>query len=127
MRIEEMTLIKITFPTRAKGQKMKEVVRSYWSLEKRPKLRAAIIRVLQNGKEEYLNDEGVFLYLIKPEFPLIPSAMERPENHNFLKVSIVVYTMARTLGVRDLEDVELAKSGETITLESEHGLSKINA
>ena len=127
MRIEEMTLIKVTFPTRGKGEKMKEIRRAYWSLEKRPQLRAAIERVLQTGKEEYLRDEGCFLYLIKPEFPLIPSAMAEPQNHNFLKVSIVCFTMARTLGVRDLPDVGSSSSGGTITLESDHGLSKVNA
>lgn len=140
MRIEEITLIKVTFPKK----KVQKALDS-WNLQRHPRLAMAIERVLRTGKEEY-HREDVFLYHVKPEFPLIPSAMDEDNAKNssrrFMKVGILVFTLARTMGVRDEpekalpQDVpfpkrdrdEMTRQDEdrlTVLLESPFGVSKV--
>jgi hypothetical protein len=126
MKIEEITLIKVTLPTK---KKMKEM--DYWNLSRKSRvaLKAAIEKCLQSGEEQILRDDGVFVYIIKPMFPLIESAMKEKGNETLLKVSISVFSQIRTLGVRAVEEevAELSNFLWTeIQAEAPQGLSRVN-
>jgi hypothetical protein len=125
MKIEEITLLKVTLPTK---KKMKEL--DYWNLSRKSRsvLKAGIEKCLASGDEQILRDDGVFVYIIRPCFPLIASAMKEPGNENFLKVYISVFTQIRTLGVRaEAEDDATGKGilWEEVQLEAAKGLSQV--
>lgn len=126
MKIDEITVIKVTLPAK---KKMKEM--DYWNLNRKSRagLKAAIEKCLQSGEEQILRDEGVFVYIIKPRFPLIDSAMKEKENADYLKVSISVFTQIRTLGVKAEEEDNAEGAAipwDEVQLESRKGLSRVN-
>jgi hypothetical protein len=126
MKIDEITLLKVTLPSK---KEMKAL--DYWNLNRknRATLKASIEKCLQSGEEQVLRDDGVFVYIIKPRFPLIDSAMKEPDNADYLKVSISVFTQIRTLGVKAEEEDSPAMKGflwHEIQAEALQGLSRVN-
>lgn len=126
MKIDEITLIKVTLPSKKERKEL-----DYWNLNriKRAALKAAIMKCLKTNKEQILRDEGVFVYIIKPRFPLIDSAMKEKENADYLKVSISVFTQIRTLGLKAEKDDAELPSGmlwTEIQAESPKGLSRVH-
>lgn len=96
MKLEEITIMKVTPPN-----KKKRASNDFWNLEKMPELREAIEFAEVSGKESYVMDwKHMSLFHVKPEFPLIPEAMQRTENSTLLKVSITAFHPAFHLGVR---------------------------
>jgi hypothetical protein len=123
MKIEELTTIKVTPPTSKKRDKM-----NYWNLASRKKLKLAIQKCLDTGEQQlYFGDMDLFV--IKPRFPLIESAMQKPENVDLLKVSVIVYHLAFHLAVRsgDIEIDPITNFGgeEEITVECAQGISQL--
>ncbi len=126
MKIDEITLIKVTLPSKKEIKKL-----DYWNLARKSRaaLRASIEKCLATGEEQILRDDVVFVYIIKPQFPLIESAMKEKRNENLLKVSISVFSQIRTLGVRTEEEdmPELSNFLWTeIQAEASQGLSRVN-
>ena len=71
MKIEEITIIKITFP------KPKARDEHIWNLETNHVLREAIEECLATGKTVRKNADGnMVMYEVQPKFPLTESAME---------------------------------------------------
>jgi hypothetical protein len=126
MKIDEITLLKVTLPSK---KEMKAL--DYWNLNRKSRaaLKSAIHKCLQSGDEQILRDDGVFVYIVKPRFPLIDSAMKEPQNADYLKVSISVFTQIRTLGVKIEEEDDPATKGflwNEIQAEAPQGLSRVN-
>ena len=98
MKIEEMVIITITPPSKRKRKEL-----NYWDLDKphHAELKAAIEKCLATGEEQLVHSRSdSIIYFVRPEFPLIESAMAKPENQSLLKVSIAVYHAAFYVGVR---------------------------
>jgi hypothetical protein len=96
VKLEEITIIKITPPSK-KQRKEHDI----WSLKKHPELASAIKLAMQTGKEQYVRSISEFtIYHIRPVYPLVPEAMDKPENKSMKKVSIGVYHAAFHLGAR---------------------------
>jgi len=62
-------------------------------------VKEAIEKCLNSG-EQFMVERYPYLFIIKPEFPLIESAMEKPENQSLLKVSVNIYDAKFSCGVR---------------------------
>ena len=76
-----------------------------YARKSRAALRASIEKCLATGEEQILRDDGVFVYIIKPQFPLIESAMKEKMNENLAETyPFRVFSQIRTLGVRTEEE-----------------------
>lgn len=96
MKIEEMTSITVKTPNQRERK-----VKDYWNLSLRPELKAAIKQCLESGEEKFLRGRcDMVMYHIRPEYPLIPEAMDKEENRSLMKVSISVFHAAFHLGIR---------------------------
>jgi hypothetical protein len=95
LKIEEIMQTTVTFGAKKKREA------GVWNLEKNESLRKAIEECLETGKEVMIHDVGEALYQIIPRYPLIDSAMQRPENAHLKKVSVKVFVPAFSLGVCD--------------------------
>jgi hypothetical protein len=94
MKIEEMMTCKVTFPKAAiRAEKA-------WNLQHNTQLAEAIERCRRTRRTVYAN-RGNVLYVVKPRFPLVKSAMADVGNKSLLKVSVSVFTLAFSLGVRE--------------------------
>lgn len=72
-----------------------------WPLNQRRELKAGIEEVLRTGVEKFVPISGGLLYHIRPEYPLIDSAMLEPGNRDFLKVHVRLYSQMYSLGVKN--------------------------
>ena len=94
MKMRELVSCKVTLATKQKDRES-----GFGNLERNTALREAIDECLKTGKEVFKAKPGGMLYHVRPDFPLIESAMEQPENRNMLQVSVVAYMTSLHLGV----------------------------
>jgi hypothetical protein len=94
MKIRELVSLRITLP-----KKQKERDGGVWNLEKNTTLRESVDECIYTGKEVFKPQPGGMLYHVRPEYPMIESAMQQPENQALMKVSIVAYMTSLHLGV----------------------------
>ena len=94
MKIVELVSCKLTLP---KQKKLRQS--GVWNLETNKTLREAIEECLASGVEVLKVKPGGMLYHVKPEYPLVESAMQKPENAGLLKVSVIAYLSSEHLGV----------------------------
>lgn len=94
-QITELMQTKVTYP-RAKKDRQAGI----WNLERNKELREAIEACLATG-ETVIREVGGALYRVKPEYPLIDSAMQNPKFKSLLKVSVAIYTLAWSVGVKE--------------------------
>ena len=101
MKIREIACCKMTLPKSVRDRQS-----GIWNLEKNKRLRGAIDECMASGKEVFCATPGEPLYHILPEYPLIESAMQKPENVSLLKVRIVAYLNSEHLGVEGVSDAQ---------------------
>lgn len=94
MKMVELMQCKVTL-SRKKSERMQGI----WNLETNKTLRSAIDECLTSGGEVFKISSGGTLYRVRPEYPLIESAMEKPENSKLLKVKVTAYLKWESLGV----------------------------
>jgi hypothetical protein len=94
VKIRELFTCKITL-----AKKQKDRDGGVWNLERNKRLREAIEKCLATGTEVFSADPGGMLYHIRPDYPLIESAMQKPENQGLLKVYVVIYMNSLVVGV----------------------------
>ena len=93
MKIEEFVKVQVSLN--------KKRDKDFWNLDRRPELKAAIEKCLATGEEQFLEVRGSMLvYSIRPDYPLIESAMAEEKNKSLLKVNVCVLTHALHMGVR---------------------------
>ena len=93
MRIEELVSVSVKLNKKRDAK--------FWDLERRPALKAAIEKCLETGEQQIVDERGsVTAFIVRPEYPLIESAMAEEGNKSFLKVNICVLTHALHMGVR---------------------------
>lgn len=93
MKIEELVKVSVKL-NKKRGD-------DFWSLERKPELASAIQKCLETGEKQVVESRGsMMVYIVRPEYPLIESAMLEEENKSFLKVNICVLTHALHMGVR---------------------------
>ena len=93
MKVEELVSCKVTL-----NKKRNE---NFWDLSRRPELKEAITACLATGEQQIVDKRGsMMVFIVRPEYPLIESAMREPENKSFVRVSIIVLTHALHMGVR---------------------------
>jgi hypothetical protein len=96
MHCEEITQITVKMAPRKKRD-----AKEYWDLDRRPELKGAVETCLVTGQEQFVCKRGdMILYHVRPEYPLIESAMAEDRNKSLKKVTINMYTAALNMGVR---------------------------
>jgi hypothetical protein len=112
MKLEEMTTVKVIPPNKRERART-----DYWNRNSasRRALKKCIQKCVDTGEQQIYHGD-LDLFVIKPAFPLIESAMQDPENASLLKVSILVYHMAFHLGVRSGDEADTLKKDEKQSL-----------